>query len=204
MSINIETVLGRCREENVHFLRLQFTDIDGIIKNVEVPESQFEKALLVGLGAVAVGLVGRAMTEGFPFREAVNRGDELLSVEGLTYRGNVEPVSLNVREGEIVGVAGLVGSGRTEAMRAIFGADKASIVNEAIGALRVKLGHDLGLIAATRTDNGTTERGFRVFVGGGLGAVPYQSQLFAEFLPEYELLPLAQAIARVFGRFREN
>jgi len=39
------SVLSRCREDNVHFLRLQFTDIDGIIKNVEVPESQFIKAL---------------------------------------------------------------------------------------------------------------------------------------------------------------
>ena len=78
-------------------------------------------------------MVGRAMTEGFPFRAAVKRGDELLSVEDLTYRGNVEPVSLSVREGEIVGVAGLVGSGRTEAMRAIFGADKASA-----GTIRVR------------------------------------------------------------------
>ncbi len=78
-------------------------------------------------------MVGRAMTEGFPFRAAVERGDELLSVEGLTYRGNVEPVSLSVREGEIVGVAGLVGSGRTEAMRAIFGADKATA-----GTIRVR------------------------------------------------------------------
>ncbi len=38
-------ILSRCSEENVHFLRLQFTDIDGIIKNVEVPASQFAKAL---------------------------------------------------------------------------------------------------------------------------------------------------------------
>ena len=38
-------ILTRCKKENVHFLRLQFTDIDGIIKNVEVPSSQFEKAL---------------------------------------------------------------------------------------------------------------------------------------------------------------
>jgi glutamine synthetase len=37
-------IMARCGEEKVHFLRLQFTDIDGIIKNVEVPESQFEKA----------------------------------------------------------------------------------------------------------------------------------------------------------------
>ncbi len=38
-------ILAHAKQEKVHFLRLQFTDIDGIIKNVEVPESQFEKAL---------------------------------------------------------------------------------------------------------------------------------------------------------------
>jgi glutamine synthetase len=41
----VRDILGRASEENVHFLRLQFTDIDGVIKNVEVPASQFEKAL---------------------------------------------------------------------------------------------------------------------------------------------------------------
>ena len=40
-----KTVLAQCKEENVRFLRLTFTDIDGIIKNVEVPASQFGKAL---------------------------------------------------------------------------------------------------------------------------------------------------------------
>ncbi len=38
-------ILATAAEESVHFLSLQFTDIDGIVKNVEVPESQFEKAL---------------------------------------------------------------------------------------------------------------------------------------------------------------
>jgi glutamine synthetase len=38
-------ILTRCKKEDVHFMRLQFTDIDGVIKNVEVPSSQFEKAL---------------------------------------------------------------------------------------------------------------------------------------------------------------
>jgi ribose transport system ATP-binding protein len=78
-------------------------------------------------------MVGRALAEGFPFRPHVVPGEELLAVEGLTYRGNVEPVSLRVQAGEIVGIAGLVGSGRTEAMRAIFGADRATG-----GALRVR------------------------------------------------------------------
>ncbi|MCD4846954.1 MAG: type I glutamate--ammonia ligase [Candidatus Aegiribacteria sp.] len=45
MTVSVESLLSECEKHNVHFLRLQFTDIDGIIKNVEVPESQFVKAL---------------------------------------------------------------------------------------------------------------------------------------------------------------
>ena len=45
MQSSKKDILARCKDETVHFLRLQFTDIDGVIKNVEVPKSQFEKAL---------------------------------------------------------------------------------------------------------------------------------------------------------------
>ena len=64
--------------------------------------------------------------------------------------------------------------------------------------------HDMGLIAAIRTANGKESRGFTLYVGGGLGAVPYQAKLVAEFLPVEELLPTAQAIGRVFGRLGEK
>jgi sulfite reductase (ferredoxin) len=64
--------------------------------------------------------------------------------------------------------------------------------------------HDLGLIAATRTVDGKEQRGFQVVVGGGLGSVPYQAKLFDEFLPPEELLPIAQAMSRVFGRHGEK
>jgi sulfite reductase (ferredoxin) len=64
--------------------------------------------------------------------------------------------------------------------------------------------HDLGLIAVKRAVNGTEQRGFEVYVGGGLGAVPYQAKLFDSFVPPEELLPLAQAIARVFARHGEK
>ena len=64
--------------------------------------------------------------------------------------------------------------------------------------------HDLGLIAVTRTLDGVERRGFKTYVGGGLGAVPHQARLFDEFLPVDELLPLAQAIARVFARLGEK
>lgn len=64
--------------------------------------------------------------------------------------------------------------------------------------------HDLGCIAKTRVIEGRTERGFEFYVGGGLGAVPYPAQLFDEFLPEAELLPMSQAVCRVFGRLGEK
>jgi sulfite reductase (ferredoxin) len=64
--------------------------------------------------------------------------------------------------------------------------------------------HDLGLIAAERNENGQRKLGFEMVVGGGLGAVPYQAKLFDSFIPREELLPLAQAIARVFARLGEK
>ena len=64
--------------------------------------------------------------------------------------------------------------------------------------------HDMGAIAVTRVENGKVRRGFEVYVGGGLGAVPHDAKLFDEFVPEEELLPLAQAISRVFGRLGEK
>ncbi|HUB25165.1 MAG TPA: nitrite/sulfite reductase [Tepidisphaeraceae bacterium] len=65
--------------------------------------------------------------------------------------------------------------------------------------------HDLGGIARTRVGpDGKAQRGFALYVGGGLGAVPHQAKLFDEFVPEEDLLPLARAIGRVFGRLGEK
>lgn len=66
--------------------------------------------------------------------------------------------------------------------------------------------HDLGLIAKKRWNEttGREEFGFEMYVGGGLGAVPYQAKLFESFIPAEELLPLAQAVARVFARLGEK
>ena len=64
--------------------------------------------------------------------------------------------------------------------------------------------HDLGYTAVTRVVDGKEERGFRFVVGGGLGAVPHQAKVFEEFLPAEEVLPMAQAISRVFARHGEK
>ncbi|MBI5091389.1 MAG: sugar ABC transporter ATP-binding protein [Candidatus Hydrogenedentes bacterium] len=67
-------------------------------------------------------MVGRELKDEFP-KDIVARGPERLRVEGLTRDGVFEDVSFAVHEGEIVGLTGLVGAGRTEVARAIFGAD---------------------------------------------------------------------------------
>ena len=58
--------------------------------------------------------------------------------------------------------------------------------------------HDVGLIAQVRGNNGTSRRGFKVLVGGGLGSLPTEAAVLTDFLPEEELLPTIEAILRVF------
>jgi sulfite reductase (ferredoxin) len=64
--------------------------------------------------------------------------------------------------------------------------------------------HDLGFIAAVRHVDGRTVRGFEVFVGGGLGAVPYEAKMLEEFVPEDSIMPVTQAVARVYARLGEK
>lgn len=64
--------------------------------------------------------------------------------------------------------------------------------------------HDLGLLARTKVVDGEVKRGFTVYVGGGLGTIPHQAKILSEFLPEEEILPVTQAIARVFARLGEK
>src|SRR6185369_8411423 len=53
--------------------------------------------------------------------------------------------------------------------------------------------HDIGLWAVTRNKDGAEERGFRVYLGGGLGTTPHLAQLYTNFLPVDELFNLAAA-----------
>jgi ribose transport system ATP-binding protein len=83
-----------------------------------IPETNFDEIVHM--------MVGRQIGERFPKREK-RIGEERLRVEGLTQKGVFHHVSFSVRAGEILGVAGLMGAGRTEIMEAIFGVRK---VNE--------------------------------------------------------------------------
>ncbi|MCY8719381.1 ribose ABC transporter ATP-binding protein RbsA [Bacillus sp. S10C12M] len=68
-------------------------------------------------------MVGRELTERYPKRTP-SLGDKMFEVKNATVKGRFEDISFSVRSGEIVGVSGLMGAGRTEIMRALFGVDK--------------------------------------------------------------------------------
>jgi len=68
-------------------------------------------------------MVGRALTEQYP-KDRVEAGKEVLRVEGLSKRGVCTDVSFSLRRGEILGLAGLVGAGRTEIVELIYGAKR--------------------------------------------------------------------------------
>jgi len=68
-------------------------------------------------------MVGRELTEFFPARD-VKLGDVRVVVNNLSSDSRIRDISFDIRSGEIVGMAGLVGAGRTEVARAIFGVDK--------------------------------------------------------------------------------
>ena len=81
------------------------------------PTSEFTHDTLIR------SMVGRQIEALYPKRAEKQFGKTLLSVQGLHLQGSPYPISFEVHAGEILGLGGLVGAGRTETVRAIFGAD---------------------------------------------------------------------------------
>jgi len=71
-------------------------------------------------------MVGRELGERFPKRKKFMNGKEKLRIENLSLPGIFENVSFSVKEGEVLGIAGLMGAGRSEIVETIFGARKKS------------------------------------------------------------------------------
>ena len=74
----------------------------------------------VSMDDIVQMMIGREIGERFPKRDC-KIGCEVLRVEGLTHEPNFRDVSFTVRAGEVLGVSGLMGAGRTEIIQAIFG-----------------------------------------------------------------------------------
>jgi len=105
-------------------------------------------------------MVGRELTEEFP-KVSLPRGAERLRVEGLTREGLFHDVGFSLHAGEIVGLTGLVGSRRTEVVRAIFGADRLSAGRVfvdgrevAVSSPRDAIAHGVGLLTEDRKNQG--------------------------------------------------
>ncbi|MFW0910262.1 sugar ABC transporter ATP-binding protein [Bacillus altitudinis] len=117
-----------------------------------IPDTNFHE--------VVKKMVGRELTDRYPERTP-STGDIVLEVKQATRKGRFQDVSFSVKAGEIVGVAGLMGAGRTEMMRSLFGLDpldqgeiwvhgKKAVIKKPSDA--VKLG--IGFITEDRKDEG--------------------------------------------------
>jgi inositol transport system ATP-binding protein len=102
------------------------------------------------LETVITQMVGRKVESVFQ-KEDIELGETMLQVKSLTEEGKFQNVSFDVRKGEIVGFAGLMGAGRTEVMRALFGIDEYQageifIKNEKVAIKNVKSSIDKKMV----------------------------------------------------------
>ncbi len=78
----------------------------------------------VSVNDIVARMVGRSLDDAYPPRHSVPTSDVLLRVRDVRREGVFGPVSFDLCRGEILGFAGLMGAGRTEVARAVFGADR--------------------------------------------------------------------------------
>jgi len=119
-----------------------------------------DRAEDLDLDTVISRMVGRKIDNVYP-KEEITIGEKALEVEHFTQHGLFEDVSFYARRGEIVGFAGLVGAGRTEPMRAVFGLDHHDSGTVKIGGqeVHIKSSQDsiekkLVMLSESRRDDG--------------------------------------------------
>ena len=107
-------------------------------------------------------MVGREVNSAFPKRN-VEIGEEVMRVENLCRKDRRQEVSFSLHRGEVLGVAGLVGAGRTEIMRAIFGVDYINTMNVYVKGKKVKIAnptnakkHGIAFLTEDRKAEGLT------------------------------------------------
>lgn len=106
----------------------------------DVPESKLI-SLMIGADRASLSEIGEKAKH-----LAVRDESPRLKVERLGRRGTIEPVSMEVHKGEIFGLAGLLGSGRTELARLLFGADRADSGTYTLDGKRINVGSPIGAL----------------------------------------------------------
>jgi simple sugar transport system ATP-binding protein len=151
-------VLRRLREEGMailfvtHFLDQTYAISDRItvMRNGE-REGEYACAELSRLALVnkMIGAPAEAQEEGAAAQENQQQthGEVFLRASGIMRKGVLSPVDLELRRGELLGLAGLLGSGRTETARLLFGADKADKGSVQVGGKDVSLANPRDAIA---------------------------------------------------------
>ena len=123
-------VINKLKSENVAVIYIshRMKEIFEIGDNITIlrdgqvvktmPLSETDEQTMIAL------MVGRQVTQYYYKAEAPKDSPVVLSVKNLTRKGVFQNVSFDLHQGEVLGVSGLIGAGRTEVMRAIFGADR--------------------------------------------------------------------------------
>ncbi|MEU6998029.1 sugar ABC transporter ATP-binding protein [Nonomuraea sp. NPDC046570] len=147
-------------------------------------------------------MVGRPIDQQFP-RKRGTPGEPLLRVRALGRRGAFKDVSFEVRAGEVVGMAGLVGAGRTEVARAVFGADFHDAGEVLVEGRRLPPGDvsaaleaGLGLVPEDRKGQGLV---LGADVGENLGLVTLGRTSRAGFVDRAGQRTAAAAVAEQLG-----
>lgn len=144
-------------------------------------------------------LMRRLAAMGITTREAC--GNSVRNVTACPYSGVCKTESFDVTPYAKALAYFLLGHPDTQDFGRKFKIAFSGCRDEACGLTAM---HDIGALAVTREVNGKVLRGFELYVGGGLGAVPYQAKLLSDWVPEGELLPISQAVCRVFARLGEK
>ncbi len=158
-------VLGKLRDRGVGLVYIshrldeifRIADRITVLKDGAVVRTVFPSEI-VPRDLIAL-MIGRTIGTMFPVRDCTI-GEEVLRVEGLR-AGKINAVSFAVSAGEVFGISGLVGSGRTEVLRAIFGADPKDGGTVAIAGRRLKIASPkdavqggIALVPESRGDQG--------------------------------------------------
>ena len=121
----------------------------------EGPIAEFDTQHMVSL------MVGRQIDQLFPMRTATPSDEVALAVQGVSQPGVVDSISFTLRRGEVLGISGLMGSGRTELARILFGLDPQATGQILLGGQRIehlstrrRVQRGMALLTESRRDDG--------------------------------------------------